>query len=352
MNRLAPIVVREGTSLREAVERMTRSGRQIALVTDADGRLAGVVTDGDVRRALLRGLTLDGIVDDAMNRKPVVAPPDVTRESALAVMRSRVLRHLPLVAEDGRLVDLLTLQEVEAPPARLPTTAVIMAGGEGKRLRPLTDDTPKPLLHVGGRPILEILIERLRASGIADIVLAVRHMSQMIRDRLGDGSRLGVRIEYVEEPSPLGTMGALRLLRERPSAPFFVVNSDILTKCDFRAMWEFHGRQDGCLLTVGVSLHQVDIPYGEFTLRGGRVLTVEEKPRKEFPVNAGIYVLSPAAVDAIPPDSCFDATDLIRELLASGRQVAGYVIREYWLDVGRHPDLERANEDVARGLFE
>jgi len=352
VTRLAPIIVREGTTLREALERMTRSGRQIALVTDGDGRLAGVVTDGDVRRALLRGLTLEGTVDDAMNRKPVIASRDVTREAALAVMRSRVLRHLPLVAQDGTLVDLLTLQELERPSTALPTCAVIMAGGEGKRLRPLTDETPKPLLHVGGRPILEIVIERLRHSGIADVVLAVRHKSQMIRDRLGDGAQLGVRIEYVEEPRPLGTMGALRLLRERPSAPFFVVNSDILTKCDFRAMWEFHGRQDGCALTVGVSLHQVDIPYGEFTLRGTRVLTVEEKPRKEFPINAGIYVLSPGAVDAIPPDRCFDATDLIRELLATGRQVAGYVIREYWLDVGRLHDLERANDDVARGLLE
>ncbi len=352
MTRLDPIVVREGTTLREAVERMTRSGRQIALVTDSDGRLAGVVTDGDVRRALLRGLSLDGPVDEAMNPKPVVAPPDVTRDAALTVMRARVLRHLPLVAEDGTLVDLLTLQDLSAPAALVPTRAVIMAGGEGKRLRPLTDDTPKPLLRVGGRPILEILIERLRHSGIADLVLAVHHKSQMIRDRLGDGARLGVRIEYVEESRPLGTMGALRLLRERPSAPFFVVNSDILTKCDFRAMWDFHGRQDGCALTVGVSLHQVDIPYGEFTLRGGRVLHVEEKPRKEFPINAGIYVLSPAAVDVIPPDRSFDATDLIRELLATGRQVAGYVIREYWLDVGRHPDLERANDDVARGLLE
>jgi dTDP-glucose pyrophosphorylase len=352
VTRLGPIVVRAGTTLREAVERMTRSGRQIALVTDEGGRLAGVVTDGDVRRALLRGLALDGPVDEAMNKKPVVVAPEVTRETALALMRSRVLRHLPVVAPDGTLVDLLTLAELQAPAAPLPTRAVIMAGGEGKRLRPLTDETPKPLLPVGGRPILEILIERLRHSGIGDIVLAVRHKSQMIRDRLGDGTRLGVQIEYVEEPRPLGTMGGLRLLRERPSAPFFVVNSDILTKCDFRAMWEFHGRQEGCALTVGVSLHQVDIPYGEFTLRGARVLNVEEKPRKEFPINAGIYVLSPSAVDAIPHDQCFDATDLIRELLASGRQVAGYVIREYWLDVGRHPDLERANDDVARGVFE
>jgi NDP-sugar pyrophosphorylase family protein len=310
-----------------------------------------VVTDGDLRRALLRGQSLQSKVDEAMNRRPVVAAPGIPAAEALALMRARGLRHLPVVDGLRKVVDLLRQEELLEPPP-LPTCAVIMAGGEGKRLRPLTDATPKPLLSVGGKPILEILIERLRQSGVRDVILALHHKSEMIRERLGDGGRLGVQVTYVLEPEPRGTMGALTLLPARPPAPFFVLNSDILTKCDFRSMWNYHGEQDGAAMTVGVSLHQVDLPYGEFTLRNGRVMTVEEKPRKEYPINAGIYVLSPSAVDAIPRDRFFDATDLIRAVLDAGSPVAAYLIREYWLDVGRHFDLEKANRDMAEGLFE
>jgi NDP-sugar pyrophosphorylase family protein len=183
------------------------------------------------------------------------------------------------------------------------------------------------------------------------VLVSVHHKSDMIRAHLGDGQRLGVRVDYVEEPEPLGTMGALALVRGRLTAPVLVVNADILTRCDFRSMWERHRARPGTAMTVGVSLHQVDLPYGEFTLRGDQVLRVEEKPRKEYPINAGIYVIEPAAVDLIPPGRYFDATDLIRLLLDRGRPVAAYAIREYWLDVGRHPDLDKANRDVAEGLL-
>lgn len=351
MKDLADVFIREGASVRDALAVLTRNGKQIGLVVDGDGRLAGVVTDGDLRRALLRGLSLQSKVDEAMNRAPLVAAGAIPAAEALAVMRGRGVRHLPLVDAQRRVVGLLRQEEL-LEPAPLPTCAVIMAGGEGKRLRPLTDATPKPLLSVGGKPILEILIERLRHSGVRDVVLALHHKSDMIRDHFDDGARLGVRMSYVLEPEPRGTMGALTLLPSQPTTPFFVINSDILTKCDFRAMWTQHTEQPGTAMTVGVSLHQVDLPYGEFTLRNGRVLTVEEKPRKEYPINAGIYVLSPGAVDAIPRDRYFDATDLIRAVLDSGGPVAAYLIREYWLDVGRHFDLEKANRDVAEGLFE
>jgi NDP-sugar pyrophosphorylase family protein len=266
-------------------------------------------------------------------------------------MRARFVRHLPLVDAERRVAGLLRLEDLIAPPP-LESRAVIMAGGEGRRLRPLTESTPKPLISVGGKPLIEIMIERLRQSGVADITVALHHKSEMIRDRLGDGGHLGVRIDYALEPKPLGTMGALTLLRDRLRVPFFVVNADILTKCDFRAMWEFHRSQGAVAMTVGVSIHQVDIPYGEFTLHDGRVTRVEEKPRKEFPVNAGIYLVDPSVIDLIPAGEYFDATDMIRVLVDKGRVVAAHLIREYWLDVGRLPDLEKANRDIAEGLLE
>ncbi len=352
MVRLADILVGEGATLRDALERMTRSGGQIALIVDGDARLLGLMTDGDVRKAILRGAGLDAKVEEVMNRTPVVARAGLSREEALVLMRSRSIRHVPVLDKRRAVVDLLRLEDLLAPPPPVGARAVVMAGGEGRRLLPLTESTPKPMLRVGGKPILELLIERLRQSGVVEVLLALRHKSEMIRAHLGDGARLGVRIEYVEESEPLGTMGALPLVRERLDVPFFVVNGDILTKCDFRAMWEFHRSRRGAAMTVGVSVHQVDIPYGEFTLRDARVLHVEEKPRKEFPVNAGIYVVEPSVVDLIPRGSYCDATDLIRLLVARGEHVAAYIIREYWLDVGRHGDFEKANRDVAEGLLE
>jgi dTDP-glucose pyrophosphorylase len=345
------LVTRPQATLREALEAITKNGRQAVLVAEADGRLLGLVTDGDVRRALLRGTPLDGAVSDIMNPKPVIAPPGLGRAAAVTLMLGRRIRHLPIVDADRRLVDVLFLEEQIASPP-LPTPAVIMAGGEGRRLRPLTESTPKPLIAVGGKPLVEIMIERLRQSGITGITVAVHHKSEMIRERLGDGSRLGVHIDYALEPKPLGTMGALRLVRDRLRQPFFVVNADILTKCDFRSMWEFHRGQPGAAMTVGVSTHQVDIPYGEFTLHGERVTRVEEKPRKEFPVNAGIYLLEPSVIELIPADEYFDATEMIRALLDRGRVVMAHLIREYWLDVGRLPDLEQANRDIAEGRLD
>ena len=346
------ISVGEGSTLRQVLEIITRTGKQIALVVDADGRLVGVATDGDLRKAILRGASLDAKVDEVMNRNPVVAAETLSHPEALALMRSRAIRHLPLLDARRAVTELLILDDLLAPVPSLNNPAVIMAGGEGRRMRPLTETTPKPLLSVGGKPLLEILIERLRQSGIGRVLIAVHHKSDMIRARLGDGSRLGVGIEYVQESQPLGTMGALRLMRDRLDRPFFVVNADILTKCDFGAMWAFHRGQGMPAMTVGVSIHQVDIPYGEFTLHGTRVTRVEEKPRKEFPVNAGIYLVDPAVIPLIPDGQYFDATDMIRVLLDAGQPVAAHLIREYWLDVGRLHDLEKANRDVAEGLLD
>lgn len=351
MTDLTMVSVRAGASLRDALESITRSGKQIVLVLDGDGRLAGLATDGDIRKAMLRGASLGSTIDGVMNRRPVVAQAGLSGGDAIALMRSRGIRQLPLLGPDRVVVDVLLIDELMAPPAPLRARTVIMAGGEGRRLRPLTDTTPKPLLSIGGRSLLELLIERLRQSGLVDIVIALHHRPAMIRERLGDGGRLGVRVEYVEEPRPLGTMGVLPLIREKLSEPFFVVNADILTKCDFRAMWAFHHGQ-GAVATVGVTLHQVDIPYGELLLDGTRLVRVEEKPRKEYLINAGIYVLEPAVLDLVPREEYLDATDLVALLLARGLPVAAHRIPEYWLDVGRLHDLEKANRDLAEGLLD
>lgn len=344
------LVVPPTASVRQTLETITKNSRQAVMVVDERGRLAGIVTDGDIRRGLLRGVAVEGRVVDLMNRHPITTPVGTTRADALVLMQQRTLRHLPVVDAGGRLVDVMLLDDL-LRPLPVPNAAVLMAGGDGRRLRGISEDVPKPLLRVGGKPLLEILVERLRAVGVSDFFVTVRYKSEMIEAHFGDGSRLGVRIRYVREDQPLGTAGALARLPESLTLPFFLVNGDILTKCDFLGMLDFHrrGRAD---LTVGVVSHTVEVPYGVLRLDGDAVSAVDEKPRLDFLINAGVYVVEPAVMPLIPREREFHATDLVRLLKASGRTVVAFPIREYWLDVGRDGDFHRANRDVAEGLLD
>jgi dTDP-glucose pyrophosphorylase len=344
------LVVSPAASIREALETITKNSRQAVVVVEPDGRLAGLVTDGDVRRALLRGLSLSDPITQAMNAHPTVAPATTDRSEALARMRARRMRHLPLVDGGGRVVDVLLLEDL-LDAERVPNHAVLMAGGDGKRLRPLTDSIPKPLLRVGGKPILEVLVERLRAAGVRSFHMTVRHKSEMIEEHFGDGSRHDVNIRYIREEEPLGTAGALTRLGEPPRDPFFLVNGDILTKCDFRGMLAFHERA-GADVTVGTVRQEIDLQYGVVEVEGDRLTTLSEKPRLDLRINAGIYVIEPAVLARIPRDRVFDATDLIRLLLDRKDHVAAFPIRDYWLDVGRLDDYHKADRDVAEGLLD
>ena len=351
MNSLSDVLVRETATLRETLECITKSGKQLALVVDARGRLVGLATDGDLRKAILRGVSLDAPVEQAMNRAPHVAAPGLGPTAALALMRRRAIRQLPVVDTEQRVVDLLFLDDLVAPPP-LPNAAVIMAGGQGKRLRPLTEATPKPLLRVGGKPLLEIMIERLRAAGIHEIWLTLHYKSDMIRQHLGTGEQFGVRLRYASpEAEPRGTAGALGDFRGKFSHPFVVANADILTKCDFGEMLKFHFRNRAAL-TVGTVPYNVDLPYGVLDVDGDQLAGVTEKPRLEFTINSGIYVLAPGIPDMIDRGAVLDMPQLITNVKSHGQRVVAFPIREYWLDVGRLDDFEKAERDVAEGLLD
>jgi dTDP-glucose pyrophosphorylase len=344
------LLVAPSVSVREALETITRNSRQAVMVVADDRRLVGIVTDGDIRRGFLRGITIDGRIADIMNGQPVTAPCGMPRDEALALMQRRNVRHLPVVDGLGRLVDVMLFDEL-LQPLPLPNTAVLMAGGDGSRLRPLTQAVPKPLLRVGGKPLLEILIERLRSCGVSRFFVTVRYKSQMIEKHFADGARLGVHIRYVREEVPLGTAGALARLPEPLTEPFFLVNGDILTKCDFRAMLDFHRRWRADL-TVGTVPHTVEVPYGILQVEGERLISIEEKPRLDFLVNAGVYVVDPSALPLLPSDRAFDAPELVPLLQKAGFAVVAFPIREYWLDIGQQSDFQRANQDVAEGLLD
>lgn len=333
-------------TIREAVQALDAGSMQIVLVVDAGGRLLGTVTDGDIRRGILRGVALTDSVQRIMNAEPTVARADEGREAILAKMQGRQLHHIPLVDAERRVVGLETLDElVHSRPK--PNRVVLMAGGLGSRLRPLTDDCPKPMLKVGTKPLLETILENFIEHGFRSFSISVNYMAEMVKAHFGDGSRWGVAIDYLEEPRQLGTAGALSLLAERPSHPLVVMNGDVLTKVNFSQLLDFHAghRAAG---TMCVREYDYQVPYGVVRIDGHRIGGIEEKPVQHFFVNAGIYVLEPAALELIPRDVRFDMPSLFEALVRRGDETAVFPIREYWLDIGQMADYDRANGEFTQ----
>lgn len=335
-----------GDSLLTAMEVINRTTLGIALVVDDRDRLLGTVVDGDIRRAVLRGVSLQSPVESAMKVSPVTAEADQMPEAYLNLMLIQEVLQLPIVGKTGNVVGLVLLRDLQAELAS-GLKAVIMAGGLGTRLRPLTDATPKPMLPVGDRSLLERILGQLRDAGIHRVNIATHFLADRVKEHVGDGNRLGVAVEYLSEDRPLGTAGALGLL-ELPNEPVLVINGDILTRTDFRAMMHFH--QDyKAAMTVGIKQYSVKVPFGVVQVRGVDVTGLEEKPVAQFFVVAGIYLLSPEVWNYLPRGEHCDMPDLIARLIADGRKVVSFPINEYWLDVGSPDDYQRAQSDVADG---
>ena len=340
------LLVSPNESIREAIRRIDSGRAQIVLVVDAGGRLAGTITDGDVRRGILKGRSLDDAAERVMNPSPLTAHVNESREALLRMMRQRQLHQIPLLDSTGRLAGLEVLDELLAPVER-PNRVVIMAGGLGSRLRPLTDNTPKPMLRVGDKPILATIIETFAEYGFRDFCIAVNYKGQVVMDYFGDGSALGVKIQYLEEDRQLGTAGALALLKPGPQHPLLVMNGDILTRVNFQHLLEFH-QANGAVATMCVRNHDYQIPYGLVSVDGDRLIAIDEKPRHRCLVSAGIYVLEPEALQWVDAGQRFDMPTLFERLIGSGKRTAAFPIREYWLDIGRMEDFEQAAGDFPR----
>lgn len=343
--RLKDAIVAPTTPLSDALKCLDANGMGVLLLANADRRLLGIITDGDVRRHILSGASLTVSCESIASRHPRVADRGMTSSELLDLMgRSRddSVEHLPVLTDDGIVVGLVLRRDLVGMDDTF--TAVIMAGGFGKRLMPLTTDTPKPLLPVGDRPLMERTIERLRRAGIRRVNVATHYLSDKITNHFGDGRDFGVEMRYVTEDRPLGTAGALRLM-EPPTGPLLVVNGDILTGVNYQDMLAYH-HENGAIATVGVRKYDVEVPYGVIDCAGVDVSALREKPVQQFLVNAGMYLLDPAAVGYIPEGERFDMTDLIQRLLAEGRKVVAFPVVEYWLDIGKPADYERAQNDV------
>jgi len=338
--RFEDVLVSPETSVRDVLRRVDAARTQMAMVVDSYGRLLGTATDGDIRRGLLAGEELDSPISGSMHLNPVTVPQSATESEVIALLRAMALRHAPVVDPIGRVVGLKTLDELLQARQR-DNPVVLMAGGLGSRLGELTRHRPKPMLSIGGRPILEHILLRLIDQGFHDFWIAVNYKAEVIEAHFGDGSTFGCRIQYLREEKRLGTAGALSLLPLRNDLPVMVTNGDLLTNADFGSLLDHHDRV-AAEATMAVRPHEIQVPYGVIEADEDRFVTVREKPVFQHIIAAGIYVLSPTAVAMIPRDAFFDMPDVFRNLVEEGRPASVYRMADYWIDIGHPPDLERA----------
>ncbi len=328
-------------TIQQAISNLDQVAIKIVLVVNEAGELEGTISDGDIRRGLLKGLDLNSPITSVIHRNALVVPPEMGREMIMQLMVANKIQQIPAVDEQRHVVGLHLWDEITKPPVR-PNVMVIMAGGMGTRLRPHTENCPKPLLLIAGKPMLEHIIERAKLEGFSHFVLAVHYLGHMIEDHFGNGDRLGVQIDYLREQSPLGTAGALGLLNPRPETAFVVTNGDVITDIRYGELLDFHIRHDAAA-TMAVRVHEWQHPFGVVQTEGVEIVGFEEKPIARSHINAGVYALDPGALNALSADARCDMPTLFERLQAQAKRTVAYPMHEPWLDVGRPDDLSRAN---------
>ena len=314
---------------------------KIALVVDADNKLLGTLSDGDIRRGLLRKKTLNDTIEDVYFKNPVTAKEGKTKEGLLYLCLINKIEQIPIVDGEFKIIDLFVINN-ELSKKQHENNVVLMVGGLGTRLRPLTENTPKPMLAVGDKPILQTIIKGFVDSGFTNITMCLGYKSNVIRDYFQDGSDFGASIDYIVEEKRMGTAGALTLLTKKLNKPVFVMNGDLLTNVNFEKMLDFH-ESNNSKATMCVREYDVEVPYGVVNLNNEKIVSIEEKPIHSFFVNAGIYLLEPECIGLIPDNEFYDMPSLFEELIKNNRKVVSFPLKEYWLDIGRIADYEKAN---------
>ncbi len=326
----------------QVIQNLNQIAIKIVLVTNQEGLLEGTISDGDIRRALLKGLDLNSPITSVIHRKALVVPPELGRDLVMQLMVANKIQQIPVVDAERRVVGLHLWDAITNPIAR-PNLMVIMAGGMGTRLRPHTENCPKPLLAVAGKPMLEHIIDRAKLDGFTRFVLAIHYLGHMIEAHFGDGEKFGVEIDYLREESPLGTAGALGLLNPLPNASFVVTNGDVITDIRYGELLDFHVRH-AAAATMAVRVHEWQHPFGVVQMQGVEIVGFEEKPVTRSHINAGVYALDPDALSVLTADVHCDMPTLFERLQAKAQRTVAYPMHEPWLDVGRPDDLVTANK--------
>ncbi len=342
MRKIHNLLVNPQSTIKETLVTLDSGALQIAFVS-VGGKLFGTITDGDIRRAFLGGKALEDSIEGVFNTTPVCAAVNTSREDILQLALSKNVKHIPIVDDDGKLVGLEYIDDYLKVTEKQ-NVVILMAGGLGTRLRPLTENTPKPMLTVGSKPILETIIESFSRYGFKRFLISVNYKGEQIKEYFGQGEKLSVEIDYLTESKRLGTAGALSLIKNKPEHPFIVMNGDLLTGLNFEHLLNYHilAKSDA---TMCVRDYEFQVPFGVVATKGAQITKIEEKPSHHFYVNAGIYVLNPDIIDFVPNDRFYDMPTLFQDLIAAGRKVCSFPVKEYWLDIGRPAEFEQAQEE-------
>ncbi len=343
MTSIEKIKLKPSSTIKEALHAIDSGAMKIAVVIKSDETLVGVLTDGDIRRGLLRGMTLEDSIESIVKTNPIVCYINSTKEEILSKAIGKKIYHLPILDQEGKVVgieDVDSLLETKTKTNKV----VLMVGGLGTRLRPLTQDTPKPMLDVGNKPILETIIQNFKRYGFTNIILSVNYKADLVQEYFKDGKDFGVNIEYIYENKRMGTAGALSLMREKLNEPFFVMNGDLLTNVNFEHFFNFH-TESNSVATMAVREYEHQIPFGVINQESGIITSIVEKPSQSYYVNAGIYMLDPAVLEVIPDDTFYDMPTLFCDLIEKGEQPVSFPVHEYWLDIGHINQLEQAREE-------
>jgi len=336
-------------TIQQAISNLDQVAIKIILVVNEAGELEGTISDGDIRRGLLKGLDLNSPITNVIYRNPLVVPPEMTREMVKQLMVANKIQQIPAVDEHHHVLGLHLWDEIATLTTRS-NLMVIMAGGMGTRLRPHTENCPKPLLQVAGKPMLEHIIDRAKLEGFSHFVLAIHYLGHMIEEHFGNGESLGVRIDYLREQSPLGTAGALGLLNPRPETAFVVTNGDVITDIRYGEMLDFHIRHDA-VATMAVRVHEWQHPFGVVQTKGVEIVGFQEKPVARSHINAGVYALEPDALSVLSAETHCDMPALFERLQAQAKRTVAYPMHEPWLDVGRPHDLAAARSNASKGTL-
>ena len=337
---LSKYLISPDYSLRETIKVINQGAQQITLVVDTRQRLLGTVTDGDIRRGLLNGKALDSPVEQVMHREFHSLPADCQENYALRIMREKKLHHIPGLDSEGSLVRLFLLEDF-IKPRSISNWVVLMAGGKGTRMHSLTKNCPKPMLRVGGKPMLEIILDQCAESGFRKFFLSVHYLKKQITDYFGNGDRWGIEIQYLNEEKPLGTAGSLELLPE-PEQPILVMNGDVLSRIDYAKLIQFH-EDNKSSATICVREHQTEIPFGVVKTRGSKIESLEEKPMLTHRINAGIYVLNPEMIGLLSKGQVCDMPQLLEKGLKQNLNIHAFPVHEYWADVGEPQKYDQVN---------
>ena len=342
MNEFKNIRLNPNSTIKDALKIISDGKIQIALVVDKSNRLLGTLTDGDIRRGLLKGLALENSIKSIFFKKPLFLKKNQTKESILKKAFLKKIHQIPVIDHNQKVIGIHILSEL-IKPRQKKNKVILMAGGIGERLLPLTKKTPKPMLKVGNKPVLQTIVEKFAESGYTNLVMCVNYRSKIIQKYFGDGTKFGVKIDYIIEKNRMGTAGALSLWKDKPDESFFVMNADLLTNLDFDKILDFH-EENKAMATMCVREYSIQSPYGEVNLRNENIISITEKPMHKFFVNAGIYVLNPECLGFIPK-KFYDMPLLFKDLILKKKKIISFPVGEYWLDIGRLNDYKKANSE-------